>query len=213
MGARRLAAARRLQTCLHGLEAMISSSSPQYRPKAEAQTALLLAAKRVATSHHGAAPPLSEALDGTLLISLLMLASAFATFAAPSIRASSTSAIHSACKRIAAYTSGKGGSSNTSATWAAPLRQLQRDLKQEHMGAAFLELQGLHRSASSIHTTLSSGHQLNEDAGELKQRVDSLRKRSQDAQACVATLRSQLAALFGTLLALRLSLLEVRQYC
>ncbi|MCO5557508.1 hypothetical protein L7F22_011073 [Adiantum nelumboides] len=207
MGARQLAADRRLQTRLHGLEAIISSSSPQYRPRAEAQAALLLAA-----SHYGAAPHLSEALDGTLLISLLALASAFATFAAPRTRSSSTSAIHSACKRIAAYTSGKSGSSNTSATWAAPLRQLQRDLKQEHMGASFLELQGLHRSASSIHTNVSSRDQ-NEDAGELKQRIDRLRKRSQEAQACVASLRSQLAALFQTLLALRLSLLEGRQYC
>ncbi|MCO5557510.1 hypothetical protein L7F22_011075 [Adiantum nelumboides] len=86
MGARRLAAARRLQTCLHDLEAMISSNSTQYRPRAQAQAALLLAAKRVAASHHGAAPPLSEALDGTLLISILALASAFATFAAPSTR-------------------------------------------------------------------------------------------------------------------------------
>ncbi|MCO5563320.1 hypothetical protein L7F22_016960 [Adiantum nelumboides] len=206
MGAR-LAAARRLQTCLHGFEAILSNnSSPQYRPRAEAQAALVLAAKRVAASHYGAAPPLNEALDGTLLISLLVLASTFATFAAPSTRASSTSPIHSACKRIAAYTSGKSGSSSTSATWAAPLRQLQRDLKQEHMGAIFLELQRLHRSASSIHTTVSSPlHK--EDDGELKQRIDTLRKRSQEAQACVTALRSQLAALFQALLALRLALL------
>ncbi|MCO5572848.1 hypothetical protein L7F22_026607 [Adiantum nelumboides] len=97
MGARRLAAALHLQTCLHGLEAIIK---PQYRPRAEAQVAMLLAAKRVAASHHGVVPPLNEAIVGTLLISLLVLAFAFSTFTAPSTLASLTSTIHSTCKRI-----------------------------------------------------------------------------------------------------------------
>ncbi|MCO5557517.1 hypothetical protein L7F22_011082 [Adiantum nelumboides] len=201
----RLAAARRLQACLHRLEAMISS---QYRPRSEAQAALLLAAKRELASPHGAAPPLNEALDGTLLVSLLVLASTLATFAPPTTpRSSSTSAIRSACKRIAAYTSGKSGRGRcTSAlTWAAPLQHLQRDLKKEQMSAIFLELRGLHSSASSIHTTVSSPFH-KEDDGEVKQRIESLRKRSQEAQACVTALRSQLAALFQALLALRLAL-------
>ncbi|KAI5069786.1 hypothetical protein GOP47_0016087 [Adiantum capillus-veneris] len=206
----RLAAARRLRPCLDGLQSL---SSAQYRPIKEAQAALLLAAKRELLApaancrRDPAAQPLHHALDGTLLISLLVLASAIATFAPP-LR-SSSGAIRSACKIVAS--SCKSVSSLATATmWGGPLWQLQCDLKQEDMGALFFELQGLHFLAASIHATVSgSAHADQATVADLRQRIDSVHKRSQEARACVTVLRSQLASLFQALLVLRLSLLAL----
>ncbi|KAI5069784.1 hypothetical protein GOP47_0016085 [Adiantum capillus-veneris] len=206
----RLAAARRLRPCLDGLQSL---SSAQYRPIKEAQAALLLAAKRELLApasncrRDPAAQTLHHALDGTLLISLLVLASAIATFAPP--LKSSSGAVRSACKIVAS--SCKSGSSLATVTmWGGPLWQLQRDLKQEDMSALFFELQGLHSAAASIYATVSGpAHADQATTADLRQRIDSMHKRSQEARACVTALRSQLASLFQALVALRLSLLAL----
>ncbi|MCO5604987.1 hypothetical protein L7F22_059162 [Adiantum nelumboides] len=172
--------------------------------KEEAHAALLLAAKNVQAAPRGS-DPASQALDGTLLITLLTLASALSSFIAPT----KCGAIRSACKLLVRYCSKSSSSSRAAATWVVPLRQLQRDLRQEEMGTVFVELQALHASVVSLLAALNDMSTLQDINVEVvRQGVESLRKRAQEAAACLTTLRSHLASLFQALLTLRLALLQ-----
>lgn len=192
-------AAHRLRACLNGIQ--VHKDSKQSRSVPDAHAALLLTTKRLQGALFGS-DPLNQALDGTLLISLLVLASAVASFVAPS----KCGATRSVCKLIARYAS-KGGKNNAPATWVYPLRQLQHDLQQEEMSAVFLELQSLHASVPSLLGAITAvSPDTNFDV--VRRSIHSLRKRSEEAQACISTLRSHLTSVFQTLLALRLALLH-----
>ncbi|KAI5058006.1 hypothetical protein GOP47_0028021 [Adiantum capillus-veneris] len=170
------AAAHRLRSACHQLDVNASKHS---RDAAHAA---------LNRSVHAAAPALSTsdlaALDGTLLISLLVLTSTLSTFSAPT-----SSAMRSTCKLIARYCSRVRSRATVGPPlWAAPLQRLQRDLRREEMGAVFLELQGLHSSSASLLASMTAD-QLDSSEGvqvlQMRQGVDSLRKRAQEAQACL----------------------------
>ncbi|MCO5612235.1 hypothetical protein L7F22_066499 [Adiantum nelumboides] len=196
-------AAHRLRAAACRLDVAMGSSVQQH--KEEAHAALLLAAKSVQSAPHGS-DPANQALDGTLLITLLTLASALSSFTSPT----KCGAIRSACKLLVRYCSKSSSSSRAAAAWVAPFRQLQRDLRQEEMGSVFVELQALHASVISLLAALDMSTPDPQDINVevVRRGVESLRKRAQEAGACLTRLRSPLASLFQALLTLRLALLH-----
>ncbi|MCO5604985.1 hypothetical protein L7F22_059160 [Adiantum nelumboides] len=195
-------AAHRLRAAACRLDVACMGSSVQQH-KEEAHAALLLAAKNVQAAPRGS-DPANQALDGTLLITLLTLASALSSFTAPT----KCGAIRSACKLLVRYCRKSSSSSRAAATWVAPLRQLRRDLRQEEMGTVFVELQALHASVVSLLAALDMSTLQDINVEVVRQGVESLRKRAQEAAGCLATLRSHLASLLQALLMLRLALLH-----
>eukprot|EP00250_Pteridium_aquilinum_P021749 c25208_g1_i5 orf=228-1391(+) len=214
------AAARRLSACLNVDQphSLLHITGKQYRPLAQARASLqLLAATTTVELPTTSEPPvtlLSHAMDGTMLTSLLVLSSALSSLqpAPLSPRKSSGAAISVASKVITKYLRAKSVI-RAAAPWAAPLRQLQRDLRQEEMGGAaggalFQELHTLHAAANNLHASITNPSLHPAQLPLLRQSLDCLRKSSQEAQACVTMLRMHMASLFQALLALRLALLH-----
>lgn len=183
---------------------------------AEARYSLLLTTKSresqsaTATTSippHPEAALFSQALDGTMLISLLALAATVSSLEPPSPR-KCYATINRRSKLVVRYLGAKG----LSTPWIAPLRRLHQDLKQEAMssagGSLFQELQRLHTAATKLHAMITFRGALSIELAVMKQSVESLGKSLRELQLCIGMLRMQLASFFQALIALRLALLE-----